>query len=112
MSADTKQLVRSAYDAYQEGDRQKMEAAAGPGYTFSSPDDPSLDREKYFEICWPNAGSIGGFEIEQYFEDDGDVLVRYTATRQDGSRFRNVEFHRVEDGQIARTEVYYGTEAS
>ncbi len=38
------------------------------------------------------------------------MLVRYLATREDGSRFRNVEYHRVADGQIHRTEVYYGTE--
>ena len=87
-----------------------MEDAAADDYTFGSPDDPNLDRDAYFEICWPNSKMIAGFEIEQLLHEDGNVLVRYLATREDGSRFRNVEYHRVADGQIHRTEVYYGTE--
>jgi ketosteroid isomerase-like protein len=109
--ADIETLVRSAYEAYEENDRERMEAAAAEGYTFASPDDPSLDREAYFEVCWPNSRMIARFEIEQLLHDgEGNVLVRYLAERQDGSRFRNVEYHRVEEGLIQRTEVYYGTE--
>jgi ketosteroid isomerase-like protein len=108
--SSAEKVVRSAYEAYATGDRELMESAAAPGYTFSSPDDPALDREAYFERCWANHEHIGGFEIEQLLEEDGGVLVRYVATRADGSRFRNVEYHLVEDGRIVRTEVYYGTE--
>lgn len=109
-AASAEDVVRSAYWAYETGERQLMEDAAAPGYTFSSPDDPALDRAAYFERCWPNHERISSFEIEQLLVDGGDVLVRYNATRSDGGRFRNAEYHRVEDGQMIRTEVFYGVE--
>lgn len=108
--ASVEELIGGAYAAYPNDDRQAIEDALSDDFTFSSPDDPHLDREGYFERCWANRQLVGEQRIEQILHRDGDVLVRYSSTRPDGSRFRNAEYMRVEDGKIIRTEVYYGAE--
>ena len=75
---------------------------------FSAPPDVGLDRATYFERCWPNAGATARFDFVRLLEADGEVLVTYEATRNDGTRFRNTEIHAVEGEQLVRTEVYFG----
>ena len=110
--ASVETLIRAAYAAYPDDDRQAIEAALSDDFTFSSPDDPHLDREGYFERCWANRHLVGEQRIEQILHRDGDVLVRYTSTRPDGTSFRNAEYMRVEGGKITRTEVFYGAEVA
>ncbi len=104
------QAVRDCYRAYETQDRALIEGLLSPGYTFFAPPDPGIDRDRYFERCWPNAGAIDRFEYVRLAEVAGEVLVTYEATRADGSRFRNTEIFGFDGDQIARTEVYFGWE--
>lgn len=56
-------LVRDCYGAYVSGDRGVLERTLADDFTFSSPPDVGLDRERYFERCWPNARLIAGYEF-------------------------------------------------
>lgn len=103
-------LVRSAFRAYETGDRELIESVMGPGLEFSSPPDPALDRVGYFERCWPGAGHLERFDFVRLAEAGDDVLVTYEATRADGSRFRNTEIFGFGGGRINRVEVYFGWE--
>ena len=88
---DRLDVARDAYRAFDD-------------YSFSSPADVGLDRDGFFERCWPNAGNLTAFAFERLAEE----LVTYVATRVDGSRFRNTEVLTFEGDRIARTEVYFG----
>jgi hypothetical protein len=102
------EIARDCYAAYESGDRSLIERHLADGYTFYAPPDPGIDRATYFERCWPNAGTIDGYEFERLAEIGDEVLVTYEATRTDGSRFRNTEILTFDGDQVVRTEVYFG----
>jgi ketosteroid isomerase-like protein len=102
-------LVRRCYEVFQARDRQAMDALLCDDFTFSSPDDPALDKAGYFERCWPNGEHHRTFEIEKLFDRGDEAFVRYRIKRDTGEQFRNTEYLKVRDGQIERVEVYYGT---
>ena len=108
MVIDRLQTVRDAYRAYESGDRSLIEACITDDYVFFSPADIGIDRAKYFERCWPNAGNIESFEFKRLIESGDEVVVTYESTKTDGNRFRNTEVHTFAGDRICRTEVYFG----
>jgi ketosteroid isomerase-like protein len=110
--ADRLQTVRDCYTAYETGDRGLVERLLSPQYEFFSPPDPGIDRERYFERCWPNAQAIDRFEYVRLAEVGDEVLVTYEATRTDGTSFRNTEIFGFDGDLISRTEVYFGWNVS
>lgn len=109
---DRKRLARDAYRAYESGDRELIESLISEDLVFFSPPDPGIDRARYFEVCWPNAGQIESFEVVRLIESGEEVIVTYEATRGDGSRFRNTEVLTFAGAQITRVEVYFGWDLS
>jgi ketosteroid isomerase-like protein len=101
-------LARRSYEAFADGDRETIERLLHPDLTFSAPPDPLLDRDGFFERCWPGAGHIARFDIVRLVEHGDDVIVTYEATRQDGTRFRNTEILGFAGDRIVRQEVYFG----
>lgn len=106
--SDRIDIVSTVYRAFAAGERQVIEGLFASDFVFFSPPDPGLDREGYFEKCWPNAGNGMRFEFVRLIESGDEVIVTYEATRTDGSRFRNTEVLRFKGEQIVRTEVYFG----
>jgi ketosteroid isomerase-like protein len=108
-SADRIELAKSAYRAWAEADREAIEALLADDFTFHAPPDPNLDRDGFFEVCWPHAGNRhGDFEFARLVESGDEVIVTYIATRKDGARFRNTEVLRFEGDRIVEQEVYFG----
>jgi ketosteroid isomerase-like protein len=105
---DRLQIVRDCYAAYESTDRQMMEQHLGPEFTFYSPADVGIDRARYFERCWPNAGNIESFEFKRLFEAGDEAIVTYECTRKDGTRFRNTEILTFDGDKVIRVEVYFG----
>ena len=105
---DRLEVVRACYGAYESGDRSVLERHLSEGFVFYSPADPGIDRERYFERCWPNAESIESFEFKRLVEVGDEVVVTYECTKVDGGRFRNTEVLTFEGDKIARVEVYSG----
>jgi ketosteroid isomerase-like protein len=105
---DRLEIVRECYRAYESGDRSLIERHLGDDYTFSSPADVGIDRETYFERCWPNAENLAAFEFVRLVEAGDEVFVTYEATRTDGTRFRNAEVLTFAGDKLCRTEVYFG----
>jgi ketosteroid isomerase-like protein len=108
--ATRSEAVRALYDAFAAGNRAVAEELLAAEYRFSAPPDPDLDRDGFFEVCWPNSGSIGAFDIVRLIEDGDEVVVTYEATREDGSRFRNTEVLGFDGDEVVRAEVYFGWE--
>ena len=109
MSApDRLKLARDSYGAYESGDRHLLEEQLSEDYTINSPYDVGIDRETYFERCWPNAQLIEAFEFKRLVEAGDEVIVTYESTKTDGRRFRNTEVLTFAGDRIRRAEVYFG----
>lgn len=100
--------VIGALQAYLDKDRAAIEALIADDYRFTSPLDNGLDRDAYFAICWPNSESMSGFEFIYGAETEDAAFIVYEGSAASGKRFRNSEFHRVRNGQLTATEVYFG----
>jgi ketosteroid isomerase-like protein len=95
------------YAAFATGDRDFVEQAITEDFSFSSPVDPHLDRNGYFERCWPHAGQGGTFEFVRLIEHGDEVIVTYEM-RHDGTKGRNTEVLTFRGDKIRRAEVYFG----
>lgn len=102
------EVARDCYRAYESGDRPLAESCLSDDFSFYSPADIGIDRERYFERCWPNAVLIREFEFTRLVEHGDEVIVTYEATRTDGTRFRNTEVLTFDGDKISRAEVYFG----
>jgi ketosteroid isomerase-like protein len=101
-------IARETYQAYESGDRGLVDQHLSEDFTFYSPADVGIDRERYFERCWPNAERIQAFEFKRLVELGDEVLVTYESTKTDGNRFRNTEILTFDGDKICRAEVYFG----
>jgi ketosteroid isomerase-like protein len=109
MAADRKQIVRDSYAAFAAGDRNFFEQRLSDDFLFSAPPDPKLDRDGYFERCWPGAGRGQDFDFVRLIESGDEVVVTYESDVSGGGRGRNTEVITFDDeDKIARTEVYFG----
>jgi len=107
--ADRIELARESYLAFAAGDRSFFDERLAEGFGFSSPPDPSLDRDGWFERCWPGAGGGQTFEFLRLLESGDEVIVTYELRRPDGSGGRNTEILTFDgEDRIVRTEVYFG----
>ena len=105
---DRLDVVRDAFRAYETADRELIEGVLAEDFAFYSPPDPGIDRDAYFERCWPNAQNIALFQFVRLAEVGEEVLVTYEAERADGSRFRNTEIFGFAGERIGKVEVYFG----
>jgi ketosteroid isomerase-like protein len=102
-------IARASYDAFAAGDRKFFQERLSEDFSFSSPPDPSLDRDGWFERCWPGAGRGQEFDFLRLVESGDEVIVTYELRRPDGSGGRNTEILTFDDqDRIVRTEVYFG----
>ena len=105
---DRLQLARDAYRAYETVDRSLIEKLLSDDFTFYSPPDPGIDRDAYFERCWPNAQNIESYDFVRLVESGDEVIVTYETTKTDGGRFRNTEVLSFDGDRISKVEVYFG----
>jgi ketosteroid isomerase-like protein len=103
-----KQLAREMYGAYESADREAIERLIADEFTFYSPYDAGIDRDRYFERCWANAGQIESFEFKRMLEAGNEVIVTYESTKADGKRFCNTEVLTFDGDQVTKVEVYFG----
>ncbi|MCW1925288.1 nuclear transport factor 2 family protein [Luteolibacter arcticus] len=105
-------LICAYLAAYEKKDRAALENLLTDDFTFSSPVDDRIDRERYFERCWPFSQRVETFRIEKLLADDEEAFVRYEALTKDGSAFRNLETFTVREGKIQHVEVYFGSDTA
>jgi ketosteroid isomerase-like protein len=108
MSTSPIAVARACLQAYVDKDRATVEALIADDYHFTSPIDHALDRETYFEICWPNSWAMTGFDYIYEAEDENRAFIVYEGHTSSGRSFRNSEVHTVRNGQLVATEVYFG----
>jgi hypothetical protein len=101
-------VARACLQAYVAKDRGGIEALIADDYHFTSPIDNALDRQTYFELCWPNSQAMTGLDYIHQVEVGNRAFIVYEAQTERGKTFRNAEVHTVRNGQLVATEVYFG----
>lgn len=101
-------VVRAMYDAFVNKDRAALEPLLASAFHFTSPLDNRIDRETYFERCWPNSRQIEGFDFVAVQPTGNRVFVVYEARTKGGKRFRNTEVCLFQGQQVVEVEVYFG----
>jgi len=105
-----RQLAQRSCEAFAAGDRKFFEDHLADDFSFSSPLDVGLDRAGYFRRCWPGAGNGQKFNFLRLIEHGDEVVVTYELIKLDGSKGRNTEIMRIQNGKIVSVEVYFGWE--
>jgi len=101
-------IIRMAFDAYIRKDRTLMESLLSDDFHFTSPYDDHIDRNQYFEHCWPGSVKIQAINVMSVAVSDEEVLAHYEVEMKDGSHFKNVDTFKIEDGMIISQEAYFG----
>ena len=101
-------VVRALLQAYTDKDRTAIEALVADKFRFTSPNDNGIDRETYFEKCWPNCERIVAIEIKRTVDDGDHVFVVSEIRMKKGKGMRNCELHTVHDSKVTEIEVYFG----
>lgn len=108
MKTPTEEIVRSYFAAYERKDRDAIEALLTDDFTFNSPLDDNINRDAYFERCWPNSAHIDSVRIEHLLPGDDEAFVEYELQPADKPSFRNAEFFAFRQNQITHIDVYFG----
>ncbi len=103
-------MVRRCFEAYEKKDRSLIEPLLSEDFTFGSPIDDNIDRDRYFARSWPNSKHVVSFEIERLVEDGDDVLVTYRGKNKGGAENRNTEVFTFSGDRITHVQVYFGNE--
>jgi hypothetical protein len=103
---DAVAIARAVFQAYADKNRDALERIVGDDFHFTSPLDNRIDRNTYFDRCWPNSEWIDGFDFI-YLVPDGDrVFVTYEGRSATRGRFRNTEILTISNGRLVNVEVY------
>tara|TARA_R110002167_G_scaffold215080_1_gene419993 strand:- start:294 stop:686 length:393 start_codon:yes stop_codon:yes gene_type:complete len=106
--SDTLAIAQRYFQAYENSDRDVIERLVSDDFRFTSPLDNQLDRNAYFECCWPNHQRIDRFDLIHLVANGDDVFVTYEGDINTGRRFRNTEILTIRDGRVTSVEVYFG----
>jgi ketosteroid isomerase-like protein len=108
MPSTVEQAARAVFGAYSTGDREAIEEILAADFQFTSPYDDAIDRETYFQRCWPGHELMRGIEVEKVMVDGDEAFVTYVVHMKDGRLFRNTEFMRFVGGELVSVNVYFG----
>lgn len=112
ITGNVSDLVRRYFSAFAAQDRPVVEELLSDLFSFNSPLHARLGKADYFRRCWLNGENIATLHIEKLFERNDEAFVLYECTRQDGVRFRNLEYFRIEGHKIREVDVFFGREGT
>lgn len=104
----TAATARACFEAYAESDRARIEAILAPDFRFTSPRDNALDRDTYFDICWPGHEQLDHYDFIEVVPSGDKVFVVYECRTRSGKIFRNCEMMTIRDGKVLAVDVYFG----
>ena len=107
-SGENAAIVRGLIEAFRDRRRDDADALLADDFTFTSQYDDHIDRDAYFERCWPNGDQFSEMRIERITPDSEGAVITYFGATMGGNGFRNTEYLTVFKGQIHSTDVYFG----
>jgi ketosteroid isomerase-like protein len=106
---DKVDVVRACFESYARQDRDRAEQVIGEPFVFTSPQDDHIDRDAYFERCFPTMERLRRHQLLHVVPADGDdVFVLYEYELATGEVFRNTEVLTVRDGKVVEAQVFFG----
>lgn len=83
-------------------------------FTFTSPNnDDHISKSAFKARCWDTQlAFIERIDLKQVVGTGNDALVLYVCHTTNGKTFRNVEYLRLRDEQVAAIECYFGAQNS
>lgn len=104
------QVVRESYRCYREQDREGAERILAPDFRFTSPQDDHIDRDAFFERCFPTVHRFSRYTLLHAVDvDETHVVSVYEYDLADGGgTFRNTELHTVHERRINEIQVFFG----
>jgi len=89
------EIVKQFYKAFSEVDRNEfVENILAPNFTFSAPPDPLLDRDGFFERCWPNGTNLKDMHYTRLIEHGDEVILTHEYLKPDGMTGCNTDILR------------------
>src|SRR5579875_92507 len=105
--SDRLSLVKQFYEAFsKQTDRDFVDKLLAPSFTFSAPPDPLLDRDGFFQRCWPEGGNLKNIGYIRLIENGDEIVVTHDYTKPDGVKACNTDIFIFEGDRITRLEVY------
>jgi hypothetical protein len=102
-------VARKLLKAYLEQDRIEAERLLAAELTFTSPQDDHIDRDAYFERCFPTAGRLRSQTLLYDVALDGaNAAIVYEYVLHSGERYRNTEVITVRNDQAIEIQVFFG----
>ncbi|MGH7156672.1 MAG: nuclear transport factor 2 family protein [Nitrosotalea sp.] len=102
-------LVKRFYEAFSKVDRNEfVENLLASNFTFSAPPDPFLNRNEFFEKCWPNGGGLKDIRYTRVIEHGDEVIVTHEFVKPDDVKACNTDIITFVGDKITRLEVYFG----
>jgi ketosteroid isomerase-like protein len=105
---DLAEFARQYYRAFEVRDRAFFETHLREDFTFTSPFDDRIDRETYFERCWPNGERLLHFHFDAIAVNGDTVFVLYRCETKSGDTFRNTEILTFERNRLKSVDVFFG----
>ena len=101
-------LVSHYFDSWEAADRPALEALLAEDFTFTSPWADRISKARFFEHCFPHAGTFGFRRPMMIMTEGDEAFIRYETVFKSGGGFRNMEYMRFEGGRLRSIEVYFG----
>jgi ketosteroid isomerase-like protein len=114
MTDDNVAVITAAFDCYRRSDRDAAWPLYAADFRFTSPQDDHIDKDAFFERCFPTAARVSRQETVYLTPaDDESSFVMYeyelaADTESPGAVHRNVELITVRNQQITEVQVFFG----
>ena len=109
-AAPGEMVVRAWYKAWEKKDWDRASVLSTADFTFTSPDgNDHISKAEFKKNCWDTQiAFIKAFELELVMAQGDDVLAKYDCHTMNGKSFRNVEYFRLRNGEIASLQCFFG----
>lgn len=113
-NVSNEEVVRRWYAAWEKRDWGPVDGLLAENFTFTSAaGDDHISKSTFKTRCWETQiDFIGHFDLERVATGTDDAFVKYLCHTKDGKSFRNVEYLRINNGQLESIECYFGAESS
>ena len=103
------ELVKQFYEAFAKVDRNEfVETILAADFTFSAPPDPLLDRDGFFEKCWPHGVNLKDIHYTRLIEHGDEVILTHEYRKPNGIKACNTDIFTFREDKIVRLEVFFG----
>src|SRR5277367_3333554 len=112
-SANSQQIIRKYYKAWENKDWELLDSLLTDSFTFSSAaGDDHISKAAFKTQCWDTQSPyIERFGLVRVLAVGSDAFVMYVCHMKGGKSFRNVEYLRFEEDKVASIECYFGATA-